>query len=101
MFKLIILLISAWMPTLAATEGISTKEQHFDDVAHKLTYPDGCAVYLQLTTEYVVTGLSIDTASANADHTTFGDHVTAFYRDATGHRVSIDLGSVSLLVFFQ
>ena len=89
------------MPTLATSEGIATMEPHFDDVAYELTYPDGCAVYLKLTTNYVVTGLGINTGSANTDHTTFGDHVTAFYRDSAGNRVSIDLGSVSAIIISQ
>ena len=67
----------------------------------ELTYDQGCGVELVLATGYSITGLGINTDSANTDHTTFGDHVTAFYRDSAGNRVSIDLGSVSAIIISQ
>ena len=67
----------------------------------ELTYDQGCGVELVLATGYSITGLGINTGSANTDHTTFGDHVTAFYLDSDGNRVSIDLGSVSAIIISQ
>ena len=92
---------SAWKPSLATTEGIATVEQDYADVMKKFTYNQGCGLELVLSTGYSITGLGINTGSANTDHTTFGDHVTAFYRDSAGNRVSIGLGSVSAIIIAQ
>ena len=91
----LLLLCLAVQPSDVDTEGIPISETVPADVASVVSNTNGCKLSLELTTEYVLTGLSLDGENLLLD----ASYVNVYYISTTpvadGVRTSLKMANVS------
>ena len=75
-------MLLAWKTHLSATidEGIPTQEVDYDDITTSRAYADGCGLHVEVSTEYFVTGISVDSDATTAEAQVTGNFRVTYIR---------------------